>query len=196
MNVGVFCRDPLLKDGLACLLSNLAGGHTIVSASNLSEIREIVDKPLDILVAAMDQIDSREIGAIESAKRRMKMSVVAIVSSDSVSANVCSVSDHMVNRGAGFDGLRKALMAVDLLTRPVASGSVREYANHYGLSRSLTPREREVARLVSRGMPNRGIAKVLGIQEQSVKNLVSGVMRKLACENRTQLALHLSSSTY
>jgi DNA-binding NarL/FixJ family response regulator len=59
----------------------------------------------------------------------------------------------------------------------------------YGLSR----REFEVANLVAKGYTNRRIAEITGIQEQSVKNVVSTVMRRLACENRTQVAIRLAS---
>jgi DNA-binding NarL/FixJ family response regulator len=41
-------------------------------------------------------------------------------------------------------------------------------------------------------MSNRRIAESLGIREQSVKNLVSVLMRKLHCENRVQVALQLT----
>lgn len=53
----------------------------------------------------------------------------------------------------------------------------------------LTPREREIFELVGRGAPNRRISETLGIREQSVKNLVSTIMRKFGVENRVQLAL-------
>ena len=53
----------------------------------------------------------------------------------------------------------------------------------------LTTRENEVMLLIGKGCSNRKIADILGIQEQSVKNLVSVILRKLHCENRTQVAL-------
>ena len=41
-------------------------------------------------------------------------------------------------------------------------------------------------------MPNRRISEVTALREQSVKNLVSVIMRKLNCENRVQVALKLT----
>ncbi len=67
---------------------------------------------------------------------------------------------------------------------------VREHRAPYG-SR-LTARELDVAKLVAQGHPNRRIAELLELQEQSVKNLVSVIMRKLQCENRVQVALKLT----
>jgi DNA-binding CsgD family transcriptional regulator len=57
-------------------------------------------------------------------------------------------------------------------------------------AKDLTPREEDIVRLLVGGKANRDIAQALGIKEQSVKNLVSKVMRKYGAENRTQLVLH------
>ena len=53
----------------------------------------------------------------------------------------------------------------------------------------LTKRQIDVVRLLSEGMSNRKISQVLGLKEQSIKNLVSGAMKNLQAENRTQLVL-------
>jgi DNA-binding NarL/FixJ family response regulator len=77
-------------------------------------------------------------------------------------------------------------------SQPAAPAAAHEAQSIYGAPRTLTKRELEVAQLVAQGMPNRRIASVLQLQEQSIKNLVSAVMRKLDCENRVQVALRLS----
>jgi DNA-binding NarL/FixJ family response regulator len=61
----------------------------------------------------------------------------------------------------------------------------------YGSANNLTKREFEVAQFIAKGMSNRAIAETADLHEQSVKNLVSVVLRKLSCENRTQVALKL-----
>lgn len=52
----------------------------------------------------------------------------------------------------------------------------------------LTPREREVLKLVLEGAPNKEIGVTLGIAEQSVKEHVSGLLRKFGVRNRAALA--------
>ncbi len=55
---------------------------------------------------------------------------------------------------------------------------------------SLSPREMEVLRLLTQGMSNREIAQTLGISEQTVKNHVTAILRKLNVEDRTQAAVY------
>lgn len=57
----------------------------------------------------------------------------------------------------------------------------------------LTPRERDVARLVAAGQRNRAIAATLGISEGTVKMHLHNVYAKLGLESRTQLAMAAGS---
>ena len=53
----------------------------------------------------------------------------------------------------------------------------------------LSNREMEVLVCVTQGMSNKGIAKALGISQQTVKNHVTSILRKLGLEDRTQAAI-------
>lgn len=53
----------------------------------------------------------------------------------------------------------------------------------------LSKRELDVAVEVAKGKTNREIATTYGLQEQSIKNLASSIMRKLKVENRVKIAL-------
>ncbi len=54
---------------------------------------------------------------------------------------------------------------------------------------NLTPREVEIIKLIGQGYTNREIAQTLGISEQTVKNHVSSILRRLQLRDRTQVAL-------
>ncbi|MHC2145865.1 response regulator transcription factor [Pseudomonas sp. 210_17 TE3656] len=85
-------------------------------------------------------------------------------------------------------GLGAQRRATDVDSEPVAE-------NLPGNFEQLSPRQLEVARLVSQGKTNYQIACELGITENTVKLYVSQVLRLTHMHNRTQLALALSSST-
>jgi DNA-binding NarL/FixJ family response regulator len=57
----------------------------------------------------------------------------------------------------------------------------------------LTPREREVAALVARGMTNREIARALVLTEGTVANHVRRVLVRLGLDSRTQLAVWVAT---
>lgn len=64
----------------------------------------------------------------------------------------------------------------------------------------LTPREREVVQLLTGGHQNKEIARLLGLQEITVKVHLKGIYRKLGVVNRTQavrsvIELGLDAST-
>ncbi|GIQ66496.1 DNA-binding response regulator [Paenibacillus cisolokensis] len=55
---------------------------------------------------------------------------------------------------------------------------------------SLTPRERDIARLVGEGCSNQEIAERLSLSVGTVKNHISQVLDKLELRDRTQLAIY------
>jgi len=57
-------------------------------------------------------------------------------------------------------------------------------------SSALTPRERDIVRIVARGASNKDIARELDLAESTVKIHVRNVLRKLNLTSRVQIAIH------
>lgn len=55
----------------------------------------------------------------------------------------------------------------------------------------LTPREHEVAQLVANGYTNKQIGDQLNVSEQTVKNHIQSIFRKLALSNRVELTIRV-----
>jgi DNA-binding NarL/FixJ family response regulator len=94
----------------------------------------------------------------------------------------------VLDLNASDDELVVALSKFQGQVKP--SGSRTRKTSLLGLSR----REHDIALMVSRGYSNRRISEATGLREQTVKNLVSTVIRRMGCENRTQVALRFASS--
>ncbi len=76
------------------------------------------------------------------------------------------------------------LAVVDALAEP--SPSPHPAAGDHGLS----PREREVLRLLAEGRTNRAIAEVLFLSERTVEHHVQHILAKLGLESRTAAATY------
>lgn len=59
-----------------------------------------------------------------------------------------------------------------------------------GVFSPLTPREIEILDRVAQGNSNKEIAFNLGISDQTVKNHITSILRKLAVNDRTQAVIY------
>ncbi|PJF31572.1 MAG: DNA-binding response regulator [Candidatus Thermofonsia Clade 1 bacterium] len=89
-------------------------------------------------------------------------------------AQPAQITAALVAVAHGLTVLEPDLAKILLPERPVA------------LEEPLTSREREVLRLLSEGLANKGIAVRLGISENTVKFHVNAIMSKLGAQSRTE----------
>ena len=113
--------------------------------------------------------------------------------------NVLRRAIHSVSLGELW--IRRGLISrlIDSLTRrdPVPARASRlSNPTASVLLRDLTPREIEVAELVSHGGTNKEIAHSLAITERTVKAHLTEIFRKLEIDDRVKLALMMMSESY
>jgi NarL family two-component system response regulator LiaR len=86
----------------------------------------------------------------------------------------------------------RAAHAGEALLDPVVAARLVEAVAETpdGPQERLTPRERQVLDLITRGFSNKRIALELGISEKTVKTHVGHVLAKLGVSDRTQAALY------
>ncbi len=103
--------------------------------------------------------------------------------SEDLASAIRAVYQGYTHLGPGL--FEKALAHQDA-AHSVQSGIPPELAD-------LSPREREVLRLIATGASNREIAQALYISERTVKNHVTSILNRLNLRDRTQAALFASS---
>ncbi|MGH3922917.1 MAG: helix-turn-helix domain-containing protein, partial [Pseudonocardiaceae bacterium] len=99
------------------------------------------------------------------------------------------------------DAARARSLATDAALRAKTLGMpsflsrAQQLADRLGRARPglLTPREREVAELVARGMTNREIATRLYLSERTAQNHVQHILTKLELPNRSQIAVWITN---
>jgi DNA-binding NarL/FixJ family response regulator len=108
-------------------------------------------------------------------------------------------AEGYVLKDADVSSLVKAILKVnsgDIYIHPTLSGIlIKEYKKKDQQQEeinnsSLTRREYEVIKLISKGYNNKEIATELFISEKTVKNHVSNIFKKIKVTDRTQAALY------
>lgn len=96
---------------------------------------------------------------------------------------------------AAIRAVRVGLRVFDPALEMESGGSVAlAVASPPGTVQALSPREHEVLELVASGLPNKAIARTLGISDHTVKFHVSSVLAKLDAGSRTE-AVTIASRT-
>jgi DNA-binding NarL/FixJ family response regulator len=206
----VIADDQLMiRDGLATLIGSAPDIEVIGEAGDGAEAVELARalEPdvivMDIRMPTMDGLAATaqivgEPGAPDASEARPKVLVLTTFDLDEY------VYEALAAGASGF--LLKDASAADLITavRVVARGDAllapsitrrligdfarrrRQQRPRRDITASLTPRERDVLRLIARGLSNAEISGELFLAEQTVKTHVGHVLTKLGLRDRTQ----------
>ncbi|MEQ1822959.1 MAG: response regulator transcription factor [Fimbriimonadaceae bacterium] len=194
MRVAVVAKNALLRDGLMSLLMNDGNLQVIGCGEFISQAAGLL-ADMGLLVVSAEGLEVDDWITLGELRASGRIKVILITTPDSPSAfKAADVTTRTVDGGAALIAAAKRFGSLRTEVPIKASvGMVNDSSSVYTRSRrGLTRRELEVAKLVAQGMSNRRVSQTLDLQEQSVKNLVSSVMRKLGCENRVQVALKLT----
>ncbi|WP_317997134.1 ATP-binding protein [Vulcanimicrobium alpinum] len=105
-----------------------------------------------------------------------------------------------IDQGYALEAAGRPADAVALFRERGAAGEVARLTQTAATTRrrgesTLTPREREIARLVVGGHPAKAIAELLVISERTVETHVASVYRKLGVNGRRELAALLAETS-
>jgi DNA-binding NarL/FixJ family response regulator len=113
-------------------------------------------------------------------------------------AIMAGAAGYLLKQVSGTDliGAVRRLAAGESLLDPAMTTAVLERLRHPAEEdedpryKSLTDQERKILDLIAEGKTNRQIAQEMFLAEKTVKNYVSGLLRKLEMERRTEAAVY------
>lgn len=193
MRLALYCKNLLFGEALASLLSN-EGNFDVIATSATPRpcITAAREQNAQAIVVDTTGLEKSDLEFLMGASAYANFGVVLIA--DDCEEYDSYEIDKLYSRAQGSQGLIKAIREVGDIFVRLPSGRVRHARADPNNKFDLSKREFEVASLVAKGYSNRKISQVVQLKEQSVKNLVSVIMRKLKCENRVQVALRLSKA--
>ena len=183
LRVVVLAADLSLVDRLSAEIDTLPECRTL--AAGTPEDEAVQDLPADVVVwdLGTDLLDAREqiarIGHVD-------LPILALGPvSLSGEALAAGVAGYLQRETVGAR-LRAALEAVALGVQVTERAAAPETGARGPELEDLTAREMEVLQLLAEGLPNKEIARRLGISDHTVKFHVTTVLGKLGARTRTE----------
>lgn len=188
----------IVRNGLEQLLATVADMHLVGFASDGQAAIEAVEQLspdvvlMDLSMPVMDGVEATAI--IKSRSPQTKIVVLTSFSEQQrVLAALEAGADGYVLKHADPEQILQAISAAHAGGAPIDPKVARILieAKRVGTTNrgALTEREVEVLHLVRSGMPNKLIARRLGISERTVKAHLTKIFQSLGVTDRTQAAL-------
>lgn len=206
---------PLVRDGLQAMLEKDSSLMVIGEAKNGREAVAMCDELLpDLILMDVRMPEMDGLTATKEIKHRHPTICVLIVTThenpdyllEAIKVGAAGYVLKDSTRHRLIDSVRRALegdnpldegLAAELLKRMIKTQD--EVQSSYvsqplgrlrrELPNSLTPREREVLKLLAPGRSNKEMAKILVVSPGTIKNHVQHIIRKLGVSDRTQAAI-------
>lgn len=185
----ILADDPLARAGLAVLLSSQLNCVLVNQLHSQSEWQLEVDESLvDVVVWDLGWDPPEPLPDM----REAGVSVVALLPDDSfASAAWAAGAKVLLRRDSDGEKMKLGLDAAAsnfiLIDPSLATPLLPDTPNDDTLlTETLTSREQQVLQLLAEGLPNKNIARQLGISEHTVKFHVNAIMNKLGAQSRTE----------
>jgi DNA-binding NarL/FixJ family response regulator len=189
----------VVRGGLVQLLSSMADVEVVGAAADGVEAVALVDAAASVDVVLMD-LEMPRCDGIEATRRlqeRHPSTSVVVLTSFSDRDRILDALDagavgYLLKDAEPEElarGVRAAAGGQSPLAPVAASAVLQARRAERHPQGELTEREREVLELVGDGLPNKLIARRLGITEKTVKSHLTRVFQAIGVTDRTQAAL-------
>jgi DNA-binding NarL/FixJ family response regulator len=191
----LLCDDhSVVLAGLERLVSTFDHVRVVATANNGADALRLIDKHrpsvvlMDLQMPEMDGVQTTQ--AITDAKLGTHVVILTSFSDrHRIRAALAAGAVGYQLKDATPAELQAAIYAADRGEAPLAPKvALTLLRDEPEPESALSPREMETLSLVAKGLPNKKIARQLGISEATVKAHMTAIFRATGTENRTQAA--------
>src|SRR5437879_867036 len=207
-------EQPLFRQGIRSTLEQMGDCAIIGDSTNADEIFELAragNPDVAIIDASLNSIDSLEI-ARQMRHLAPRMAIIILTPSEdeerlfqSIKVGAAAYYTRNITPGDLTEAVRKVsvgeyLINDDVLSKPQLASRVLKSFRELRLEKETTPakdlysplssREVEILDYIARGNSNKEIAKSLKISDQTVKNHITSILKKLSVNDRTAAVVH------
>ena len=186
---------PLALAGLRALLGSLEGIALVGAAASGDEaVRLAAEREPDVVLMDLEMPGTDGVRATRELLARRPGTAVVVLTSFSDRERILAALDAgaigYLLKDVRSDELARAIHAAARGQAPLDPRAAREVlVERRRPGPELSAREEEVLSLVARGLPNKLIARHLGISERTVKGHLTRIFERVGVADRTQAAL-------
>jgi DNA-binding NarL/FixJ family response regulator len=193
MRIALCSQEPLIGEALGSLLENVGNFDVVTRNSTPRDcLTAIKDLGVSVVVFEGNSLKSSDVEYVMGARTYGDFAVLLVGTPTEVEPERCEGLDCIVSRNEPSSTLFRSIREVGAHFVHARAANRAKKGVRNPDKGGLTKREYEIAGLIAKGFSNRRIAASTGLKEQSIKNAVSVVMRKLQCESRTQVAIKMT----
>jgi len=203
---------PIFRQGIRRILENEPDIEVVAEASNGSQaIAQAIAAVPDVILLDVNMPGVGGMQVAREVKHHLPRTAIVFVTAyddeeqlfEAIKVGAAAYHLKDVRPHELLEGIRRASRGeyqIDesVLTKPlVASKVLKQFRDLSAVEQELEPlfvplsaREIEVLDYIARGNSNKEIARALKISDQTVKNHITSILRKLAVNDRTQAVVY------
>ena len=199
MRILIVDDHPLFREALGSLLERFYPSAAVFEVGSVEEAEGVVRQyaPFDLIMLDVFLPGQSGVAGLETLHASVAVETPIVIMSGSDNSEMMNQALAKGARGyiaksAGVGDVKNALhliLAGEIYISPSMLAEVRQRAETKAPptdNSGLTPRQREVMRLMAEGLPNKTIASRLHCSDGTVKLHVSAILRTLHARNRTK----------
>jgi DNA-binding NarL/FixJ family response regulator len=181
MRIIVVDDHPVVREGLTAALA-----REFEIAASFASAEELLRSRVDADVVLLDlELPGRSGGDAIAGIEKPVLVLTAYASDEQIDAVLRAGARGYLLKGAALEEIARAIRAVARGERYL-DPRIASRAAALAHAPRLSPRERDVLRLLAEGTSNKEIASALRVTERTVKFHVTSIFNKLGAENRAQ----------